>query len=67
VLGWAYRALNDRQLSPAASGAAIAGFAAARPVLALGLASAMAAAAAFSAPRGPQKARIERTHHGPFG
>jgi hypothetical protein len=40
-------------MNGAAAGAAIAAFAAERPVLALGLASAMAAVAALSAVRGP--------------
>jgi hypothetical protein len=51
--------INSLMNGGAAGGAALAGFSAGRPVFALGLAAATAAAAALSAVRG--------AHHGPFG
>jgi hypothetical protein len=59
--------VNSIMNGGAAAGASIAAFAAARPILALGLASAMAAVATLSAAHRRPKARIERTNRGPFG
>jgi MFS family permease len=58
--------INSIMNGGAAGGAALAGFASGRPVLALGLAAATAAAATLSAVPG-RKQGVGRTHHCPFG